>query len=130
MTIEFVLDSQAWIEYFQGSAQGQRVRTILEQKNSLTPTAVIAELSNFFVRKEVTGWNNALSVIQSKTIIANLNVRIAEQAGALKFEIRNKFKNNFSLIDAMILATAREHNARVVTGDRHFKELPETIFLE
>ena len=35
-----------------------------------------------------------------------------------------------SLFDAIILATARVNKAKVLTGDLHFKDLPETMWLE
>jgi len=34
-----------------------------------------------------------------------------------------------SLIDAIVLATAKSLNANLITGDRHFKEEPETIWI-
>ena len=34
-----------------------------------------------------------------------------------------------SLFDAIVLATARLLKAKVLTGDEHFKELPETLWI-
>ena len=34
------------------------------------------------------------------------------------------------LFDAIILATGRSLNAKILTGDQHFKGLPETLWLE
>jgi len=34
-----------------------------------------------------------------------------------------------SLFDAIVLATARLLNAKVVTGDEHFKGMPETLWI-
>ena len=36
---------------------------------------------------------------------------------------------DFSLIDAIILSTAKVHNSKILTGDKHFIGLDETIFL-
>jgi predicted nuclease of predicted toxin-antitoxin system len=33
------------------------------------------------------------------------------------------------MVDSIILATARTVSARVVTGDLHFKDLPDAIML-
>lgn len=126
---EFVLDTHAWIEYFEGTTRGQPVRTMVLSGHAITPTIVIAELSDFFAKKKREGWPDAFELITSKTHVIELNPFIAQKAGILKQQVRSQFKNNFSLPDAIILTTAQESNARVVTGDRHFKKLPGTVFL-
>jgi predicted nucleic acid-binding protein len=37
-------------------------------------------------------------------------------------------RKNPSLFDAIVLATARLLNAKVVTSDEHFKHMPETLW--
>ncbi|MFH0955387.1 MAG: PIN domain-containing protein [Candidatus Micrarchaeota archaeon] len=125
-----VLDTSAWIAYFQSEKSGIQIEEMLQTRRCFTPTTVIAELSDFFARKKRTGFSDALAFIQKKTGIAELDTVIAQNAGIIKNNVRERFKNNFSLIDASILATALELNAKVVTGDSHFKKLPGTIFLE
>ena len=34
-----------------------------------------------------------------------------------------------SLFDGLVLGAARLHDAKVVTGDPHFEDLPETIWI-
>jgi len=34
-----------------------------------------------------------------------------------------------SLFDAIILATARTLNAKIITGDEHFRDLDETLWI-
>lgn len=125
---EFVLDSYAWIEYFNGSPKGRSVKELIKAKKAVTPTIVIGELSTRY--GSFKEWESMLDLIQNAARIVDLTLSIANQAGIFKTQMRKKFKNNFGLADAIILATARENNAKVVTGDRHFKGLPETIFLE
>ena len=42
--------------------------------------------------------------------------------------MRKKFKD-FGLIDSMILLTTRKLDAKILTGDPHFKGFKETIFI-
>lgn len=125
---EFILDCHAWIEYFNGSLQGAKVKEILATRRALTPGAVIAELA--FRYADRNEWNQMLSFIRAQTEITGLDCQTANYAGQIKKAIREQFKSNFGLVDAIILATAKEHRARVVTGDLHFKGFPGTIFLE
>jgi len=58
-----------------------------------------------------------------------MNWEIAKLCSKNYLEVRKEHKD-FSLIDAIILSTARANNSKLLTGDRHFKGLNETIFLE
>ena len=60
--------------------------------------------------------------IVSKSEIIDLNNDIALAAGEINFENKKKIKN-WGMSDAIILATARMFNAKVVTGDEHFRNL-------
>lgn len=131
MKLDFVFDSFAWIEYFKGSEQGVKVKNFLETGSVATPTMVLAELSDNYAKNELlTLWKKDLAFIISKTIIIDLDAEIANKAGAFKAEIRNKLKNNFSLGDAIVYQTAQKLGAKIVTGDYHFKNLQDVLFIE
>jgi len=51
-----------------------------------------------------------------------LDTGIAEKAGALSHERKKRVKR-WGLADSVVLATARECKARIVTGDEHFRDL-------
>ena len=48
-----MIDSYAWIEYFKGSEEGKRAKRYTEKGNCVTPTIVLAELSDKYHRE---GW--------------------------------------------------------------------------
>ena len=50
MTLK-VLDTFAWIEYFAGSKQGEKVRPYIERGEALTPSIVVAEFTDKYVRE-------------------------------------------------------------------------------
>ena len=122
MTAEIhVIDSFAWIEYFSGSEAGNEARPSIEGGNGMTPTIVIAELAEKY-RREKLAFAGDLDFITSKTRVVSLDAGIAERAGALNHE-RKRVVKRWGLADSIILATARQHKAKIVTGDQHFRDL-------
>ena len=47
----FLLDSSAWIEYFEGSPQGEKVWKILKKEKVHSLNLIIAEVISKFKRK-------------------------------------------------------------------------------
>lgn len=125
----YVIDSFAWIEYFVGSAAGAKAKPYVEGGKSMTPTIVIAELSGKY-RKENLSFDEDLDFITGKTRVIPLDSKIANEAGNLNHERKNRVRR-WGLADSIVLATAREYNAKIVTGDEHFRDLPdETIMIK
>src|SRR3989344_6060760 len=126
---KYVLDSYAWIEYFLGSYKGEKVGKIVEaEENELfTPSIVVAEVTSVASREKrdaEQAYKNILML--SKTY--ELNHELAKEAGILHAEMRKKM-HDFGMADAVILLTARKLDAKVITGDQHFKGLKEVIFI-
>ena len=130
MTSKFVMDSFAWIEYFRGTSKGRKVKELLESQPCFTPTVVIAELSNKYSKENYGFWETDLQFIVENSSTIVLDKEIADMAGKLKEAVRKKYKTNFGLADAIILSTARQINAMVLTGDPHFQELSGIEFLK
>jgi predicted nucleic acid-binding protein len=123
-----VLDSFAWIEYFNGTSAGEKVQNLLETGRALTPAIVVAELSEKHKRLN-RGFGPKYDFVKARTSIVPLEEELARVAGELNFERKKRVKG-WGLADSIILATARRSKSKVVTGDPHFKDLvDETIFL-
>jgi predicted nucleic acid-binding protein len=116
-----VIDSFAWFEYFLGSTAGEKARPFIESSRGMTPTIVIAELSEKY-RRENLAFVEDLDFMIGKTRVVPLDTEIARKAGALSHERKRKIRR-WGLADSIVLATAREHKARIVTGDEHFRDL-------
>ncbi|MBS3174401.1 PIN domain-containing protein [Candidatus Woesearchaeota archaeon] len=69
--MNFIVDASAWVEYFDGSKPGELVRNIIENESNTIYTNVItiAELSNFFKRKD-----RYFSTIELSTICRQLKL--------------------------------------------------------
>lgn len=121
MTYEYVIDSYAWVEYFRGSEEGRIAKECIEGKNCATASITIAELSEKY-KRENKNFKEDLNFIVGRTKILNLDAGIALMAGKINFENKKKIKN-WGMSDSVILATAQLLNAKVVTGDEHFRGL-------
>ena len=126
----FVIDAYAWVEYFEGSSLGEKVKDIVENSENLIYTNVItmAELVSHFKRKH-TEFNDAKAVIFSLSSFYSINVEFAEEAGDLHASIK-KVRKHMGLADVFVLLTARKLNAKVVTGEEDFRGLKETIMIK
>ena len=117
-----VVDSSAWVEYAEGSEAGERARAYVEGEHALyTPSIVVAELADRSTRSDRRdAWIDTLyPYIRGHTTIVPLAPDLADRAGALKWEMRES-NPQAGLADAIVLATAREHDARVLTGGPDF----------
>jgi len=129
MSHKYVLDSFAWVEYFRGTKKGETVKECLEEGGCITPTIVLAELSDVYEREGNSHWERDFAFILSKTTISDLDKETASEAGKIKNEVKRQQEPKFGLADAIVLATARKLAAKVLTGDQHFKKLPGTVLI-
>lgn len=130
------MDSFAWVELFLGSAKGEKTRRLISEAEEVrTPDIVLAEISRKYHRERLDPRivGKRLETVSSATIVTEIDTNLAVRTGPTYLELLNKAKrerlNSPSLFDAIILATARQYDSSVVTGDEHFRSLPETIFL-
>jgi predicted nucleic acid-binding protein len=123
-----VLDSFAWIEYFDGTSAGEKVQNFLETGRAVTPAIVVAELSEKHKRLN-REFGPKYDFVKARTSVVPLEEELARVAGELNFERKKKVKG-WGMADSIILATARRAGSRIVTGDPHFRDLTEeTIML-
>jgi predicted nucleic acid-binding protein len=129
MKFEFVIDSYAWIEYFKGSESGKKARSYIEESLCATSTVTLAELQEKYLREK---WNSFLerdlSFISTRSTLISIDRQVALLAGQINYS-NKKSKKDWGMSDSLILATARINSAKVVTGDPHFRGLPETVLI-
>ena len=125
MSFSYIIDSYAWVEYFRGTKEGAAAKEYIEKKSNATCSITIAELAEKY-RRENKDFLEDYTFIVSKSRIIDLSGDIALAAGEINFENKKKIKN-WGMSDAIILATARIFNAKVVTGDEHFRNLNEVM---
>ncbi len=121
----YVIDTFSWIEYFTGSRAGEKSKQYIEGGEALTPTIVIAEFTDKYVRENLDP-HQRLRFMKTVSEVVPLDDETAELAGRISAERREKVKR-WGLVDSIILATARTRSMKVVTGDEHFRDLTEAI---
>ena len=134
--MKIVVDTYAWIELFIGSEKGRIVKEKLGSAEEVyTPDIVLAELARKYAREgiELSVVEERLSKISEISRIIPIDKGIAMKAAEVDRELKDKAKKAClrepSLVDAIVLATARALNANLITGDQHFKEESETIWI-
>ena len=127
--MKVVFDTFAWIEYFNGSKAGEKVKQILEsQENEIFSSIITISEVCSILKREKRDPELAYKNIQNLSRISFMSPEFAKEAGILHAETRTKIKD-FGMIDSIILLTARKLGAKIVTGDPHFKDFKEAILI-
>jgi len=122
ISITLVLDTWAWVEYWKGNSA---VRDIIEgPEHKITSMITIAELERFY-GDDRHRMDLMVEKIQLRSRLVTIDLDIARAGGA----VRRSMKEG-GIADAIIYATARRNHAKVLTGDAHFRTLPDVIFVE
>ncbi len=126
-----LVDSWAWIEYFKGSAAGEKVKRIIEdtQEKIIVSSINIAEVYNSFLRDYSHPYNERYAEASRKAMKQRSYVYEVDEEIAVD-SARIKHEKKWGLGDSIIYATAKREGAKVLTGDPHFKSSNDVIFLE
>jgi predicted nucleic acid-binding protein len=134
--MKLVVDTFAWVELFLGREKGQRVLSLVRDAEEVrTPDIVLAEIARKYEREnvETRTIESRLQAINEASLVTPIDNEVALKCGKAFVDLQGKAKKerlgNPSLFDAVVLATARVYSCMVLTGDQHFAELPETLFL-
>lgn len=120
----FLVDSSGWIEFFtDGPLAKEYTRHLKYPTRIVTPTIVLYEVYKKIKRERTE--EEALTVVSlvNRTSVVDLTESIALFAADLSI------KHSLPIADAIVYATALEHNWRLVTSDAHFKKLDKVVFI-
>ena len=126
--MDYLVDSSAWIEYFAGSKEGEEVSKLLKKGEIFTLNLIISEVVSKIKRMGMD-FNSAYRVILSNSKILDINPEIAREAGILHAEMK-KNRENFGLVDAIIIISIRKIKANLITLDTHFKGFKEAVLIK
>ena len=126
----FIVDTHAWIEYFEGSKKAEKLHHLLlnEANEFFTIECCLAEIKGWTLRKS-KDVSAVLSIVRANSRVIGVNEQDWLDAAEIRFEQR-KSQKNFGLIDAILLAKQKEFRFKIISGDYHFKNLKNVIFLE
>lgn len=118
-----VVDSSAWIEFFNGGPNAKFFGpAILATEDLVVPTMVLLEVYKHIRRHQ--GRDQALSAVSGmrQGTVQDLDGRTALYAGELGVEL------GLPLADSVILATTRLHDAVLWTQDSDFEGMDDVRF--
>ena len=118
-----LVDSWAWIEYFKGSNPGAKAKNVIESGEQLLISTInISEIYHFLLNNKMDAEKLIKFVLDSSFVIP-LETSVALKAANIKFT------KKLGMADAIVLATAEENNAMILTGDDDFKNIKNVIYI-
>jgi predicted nucleic acid-binding protein len=123
-----LFDTWAWWEVLRGSAEGSDLqRRYLDPPGVqvLTSALTLGELS---AKLASEGAEDSIPLtvtsVRRASMILELTAELAVEAGIVRSRLR-KHSNFASLADAIVLATARQQRARLISRDQAFAGEPD-----
>ena len=130
------IDTFAWVELIRGGRWVRQTRGAIDGSDRcLTPSIVLAEvaaicsrdgLRESVISEQLQAIHESSEVVPIDDGIAIAGARIARE---LRISSRVRKIPVPGLADGLVLATARMFRSRLLTGDPHFRECPETVWL-
>ncbi len=129
--MRYVIDSFAWIEYFMGTKAGEKAKPIIEGvEEKITPTICLAEVYAKTTKAESQELaEKQRTFIKEKSALAPLDETIAVESAKIDVIMKKKIKG-WGLADSIVYAIGITKKAEIVTGDEHFKNLKNVIFIK
>ena len=119
-----LVDSWAWIEYFKGSSFGIKAKEIIERGDKLLLATInVSEIYHFLLKNKPDDAEKLLSFAASSSFVIVLDSSLAKRAAKIKYD------KKIGLADAIVIATAEENNATILTGDDDFKNIKNVIYI-
>lgn len=120
-----LIDSWTWIEYWRGGVHSERAAEYIEGSETSVLSAVNLVEIFFWVLRH---YDEKRAVEKRETLrrrcfLIPLDETIAVDAAKTRRNLK------LSLADSIILATARAQDAKLVTGDKDFKSLPDILYI-
>ncbi len=118
----WLIDSSAWLEYLTQDRDAAKFAPYIERGSAtLVPTIVLYEVVKVLMRER--GKTEADRFISEalRRVVVPLDEGLALAAAHVSNE------RKLAMADAIIYATARAHQAQLVTGDAAFRGLPDVI---
>lgn len=130
MTEVVVFDAWAWWEALLGTPAGEKLtQRYLKAPEArvLTVDLAMVEISAKMARQGLQAETTpALNAVEVASEVIPISRAVAEAAGPLVIELR-KADRSASLADAIMLASAREQGAKLVSGDACFARQRDVV---
>jgi len=126
-----IFDAHAWCEYALDGPHAELIgKKLSSARQALTPASVLGELKESMLRHHVktSKISSILLYVRNRSFIVNIDAEVAERAGDINFRYKKKIQG-WGMLDSMVYSVTLLKKGRVITGDPHFKNLPEVIYI-
>jgi predicted nucleic acid-binding protein len=123
-----LVDTFTWIEIFKATPWGNRAMKYIERQSPVF-ISVLTLYELHYRLLEMYSNEKTASLIE--TILVHTDAipvdnQIALRAGSIKSE-QKRANSKMGAVDCMILATAQIHHLSLLSGDKHFCGLEESV---
>ncbi|MGB9960262.1 MAG: type II toxin-antitoxin system VapC family toxin [Candidatus Bathyarchaeales archaeon] len=129
--MRYVIDSYAWIEYFMGSKAGEKVKPVIEGlEEKFTPTICLAEVYAKTLKVEGRALaEKQRKFVKERSALVPLDEAVAVKAAEIYAALKQQIEG-WGLADSIVYATGIIKDARIITGDVHFRSLENVFFIK
>lgn len=122
----FVVDSTGWVEFLGNGPKSEAFANYLERpENVFLPSIVVYEVYKKILREK--GQTLAERFLSHALSFQEREVPLDTALAA--FAAKTSLETNLPMADAIIYASARTHQAELITSDAHFTGLPGVTIL-
>lgn len=125
------LDTSIIIEIFRfekGAKEFEKIYELIKDEPLFISIVQIGEISDWCLKNN-TDPARRIAGLKSILNIIPLSEKIVLEGSQIKHEMRGKGIKSFSLIDGIILASARSINQKLLTTERDFRKAGDAIIL-
>jgi len=125
--VNVLIDSSGWIEFFANGKNAEKWRKLIlsaDKKTHITPSTVLYEvykkIKRDFAEEKA---DEAIAYIIDSTRVIQIDEGISIDAA------EKSLVHGLAMADAIIKATADLNNAKIITGDSHFKTFENALII-
>ena len=125
------LDTSIIIEIFRSEKNSktfEEIYELIKDEPLFISVIQIGEISDWCLKNNIDPEKRISKLRQILNIIP-LSEKLCFEGSQIKFNLRKKGISKFSLIDGIILASARSINQKLITMDKDFRKIKDAIVL-
>jgi toxin FitB len=120
----FLVDSSGWVEFLGNGPRADKFAPYFEhEERLLVPVIVLYEVYKKLLSAQGSTAADRFLSAALRARVVPIDERLALLAARISLDL------HLAMADAMIYATALDDDARLVTSDAHFRDLPNVTLI-
>ena len=125
------LDTSIIIEIFRSEKSSktfEEIYELIKDEPLFISVIQIGEISDWCLKNNIDP-EKRMSKLRQLLNVIPLSEKLCFEGSQVKFNLRKREISKFSLIDGIILASARSINQKLITKDKDFRKIEDAIVL-